>query len=80
MRTGRTSDLLRRRAEHLRDPSLKQYKFETVYRTDVYEDQRGLEQILHDTYNPPLDKIRPISPRNPNLDTYLDAARRYLSQ
>ena len=80
MRTGRSGDLLVRQGQHARDPLLKNYDFEPVYRTDVYEAQRGLEQLLHDTYNPPLNKIRPISPTNPNLQSYLDAARRLLNQ
>ncbi|MCY2924251.1 MAG: hypothetical protein NT031_02235 [Planctomycetota bacterium] len=80
MRTGRTCDLVRREAEHARDPLLRNYDFEAVYPTDVYTEQRGLEQILHDTYNAPLDRIRAISLRNPNLENYLEAARRYLGQ
>ena len=80
MRTGRTWDLVRRESELARDSLLKNYDFEPVYRTDVYEQQRGLEQLLHDTYNPPLNKIRPISPANPRLPDYLDAARRFLNQ
>jgi hypothetical protein len=30
--------------------------FEAVNPTDVYAEQRGLEQILHETYQPPLNK------------------------
>jgi hypothetical protein len=78
-RTGRTNDLLRREAEHARDPALKDLDFEPVHRTDVYNEQRGLEQLLHDTYNPPLNKVRPISPNNPNLQKYLDAANGYFN-
>ncbi|MCC7568261.1 MAG: RHS repeat-associated core domain-containing protein [Candidatus Methanofastidiosa archaeon] len=78
MRTGRTGNLARRRAEHFRDPALRRYYFEEIHRTDVYTQQRGLEQLLHDAYNPPLNKIRPISPRNPNRPMYLDAAKEYL--
>ena len=37
--------------------------------------QRGQEQLLHDEYKPPLDRVRPISPQNPRQDEYLDAAR-----
>ena len=77
-RTGRTNDLLRREAELARDPALKDLDFEPVHRTDVYNEQRGLEQLLHDTYNPPLNKVRPIGPNNPNLQKYLDAANGYL--
>ena len=72
--------LLRRQGEHFRDPLLKDYKFEPIYRTDVYSEQRGLEQLLHEQYGPPLNKINPISPTNPNRQLYLDAAEQYLNQ
>lgn len=78
MRTGRTNDLARRAAEHGRDPVLRDFEFEPVHRTDVYNEQRGLEQLLHDTYNPSLNKVRPISPTNPKLPTYQDAANAFL--
>lgn len=78
MRTGRTNDLARRAAEHGRDPVLRDFEFEPVHRTDVYNEQRGLEQLLHDTYNPPLNKVRPISPTNPKLPIYQDAADAFL--
>jgi hypothetical protein len=77
-RTGRSNDLLRREAEHARDPALKDFDFEPVHRTEVYSEQRGLEQLLHDMYQPPLNKVRPISPTNPNLQEYLDAADSHL--
>ena len=67
VRTGRSNDLLRREAEHARDPLLKDFNFDPVHRTDLYPEQRGLEQLLHDMYQPPLDKVRPISPTNPRL-------------
>ena len=78
VRTGRTNNLARREAEHSRDPRLSDYSFEAAARTDVYAEQRGLEQTLHDTYDPVLNKIRPISQNNKNLDTYMEAARDYL--
>ncbi|MBA4387845.1 MAG: hypothetical protein C0404_07680 [Verrucomicrobia bacterium] len=78
MRSGRSKDLRRREGDHARDPVLKDYEFEPVHRTDVYKEQRGLEQVLHDTFQPPLNKVRPISPQNPNLQEYLDAAKKYL--
>jgi hypothetical protein len=78
VRSGRTIDLTRREADHLRDPALKDFDFDTIYRTDVYNEQRGLEQVLHDTYQPPLNKIRPISPTNKNYNTYMEAAKNYL--
>jgi hypothetical protein len=78
VRSGRSGDLTRRAADHRRDPLLKDYDFDPVYRTDIYAEQRGLEKILHDTYQPPLDKIRPISPTNPKRQIYIDAAQKYL--
>ena len=80
MRTGRSRDLARRRTELGRNPDTKHFSFEPVYRTDIYEEQRGLEELLHDRYNPPLNKIRPISPTNPNYQKYLDAARDFLGR
>lgn len=80
MRTGRSNDLLRRGAEHGRDPNFRDFQFEPVHRTDVYSQQRGLEQLLHDTYNPPLNFRRPISPTNPNRPTYLDEAQQFLQR
>jgi hypothetical protein len=80
MRTGRTNDLLRRQAEHARDPRLKGYDFEATYRTDDYAQQRGLEQLLHDAHKPPLNKINPISPKNPNRQKYIDAGDYFLNQ
>lgn len=78
MRTGRTNDLARRAAELARNPSLSSYFFEPVYRTDIYAEQRGLEQELHWVNNPPLNKINPISSQNPNLLNYLHAANNFL--
>ena len=80
MRTGRTNDLARRQLEHARDPALRDYVFEPVHRTDVYAEQRGLEQLLHETHNPPLNRIRGISPTNPRLPEYRDAAQRFLER
>ncbi|NOY55282.1 MAG: GIY-YIG nuclease family protein [Actinobacteria bacterium] len=79
VRTGRTSDLIRRAGEHLRDPALADYEFEIIARTDIYAQQRGLEQLIHEAYSPPLNLIRPINPTNPSVTTYLDAAAEFLS-
>lgn len=79
MRSGRTKDLAMREAQHARNPDLKDYVFETVHRTDDYAQQRGMEELLNKTYNPPLDKILPISPTNPNAQVYRDAAQQYLN-
>jgi len=74
---GRTKDLARRQAEHRRDPLKEQFRFEIDWRTDDYAVQRGREQMLYDQYRPPLNRIRPISPRNPRLQAYLEAAKRF---
>jgi RHS repeat-associated protein len=78
MRTGRTNDLLRREAEHARDIILKDFEFEPVHRTDIPAARRGLEQMLHDEFKPPLNKIRPIDPANPRFEEYMDAAKEFL--
>jgi YD repeat-containing protein len=78
VRTGRSNNLARREAEHARDERLSAYAFEEVYRTDDYATQRGLEQVVHDRYQPPLNHIRPISPNNARRDVYMRAAERYL--
>ena len=75
MRTGRTKDHKRREKEHKQQPETKTLQYDRETRTDDYSIQRGQEQLLHDEYKPPLDKIRPISPQNPRRDEYLDAAR-----
>lgn len=80
MRTGRTGDLARRAAEHARDPLLEDLSFDPIYRTDVYAERRGLEQILHDAHQPPLNRINPIDPENPNFDEYMKAAKDYLTR
>ena len=78
VRSGRTNDFVRRQAEHARDPALKKYNFEEVHKTDVYAEQRGLEQILHETHSPQLNKIRGVDPNNPKAPTYKSAAEEYL--
>jgi Pretoxin HINT domain len=75
MRTGRSKNLDTRKGQHRRDPAHKDLDFEVDRRTDDYAQQRGREQVIHDTYDPPLDKIEPISPTNPHRGEYLDAAK-----
>ncbi len=74
MRTGRTNHLERRRSDHSRDSTTEALRFDVDWKTDDYAVQRGREQMLHDQYQPPMNKIRPISPRNPRRQHYLDAA------
>ena len=58
----------------------------TEYQTDVYAEQRGLEQMLYDRYpeaqfeNGGFNKIRGISPSNPNLPTYMRSAWDFLER
>ncbi|MFZ2360343.1 MAG: RHS repeat-associated core domain-containing protein [Anaerolineae bacterium] len=71
---GRTNNLTRREAEHrVAHPDLQ---LRPEFRSDNYEVQRGAEQILHDRFQPPLNKIQPISPRNPRRAQYINTARR----
>jgi RHS repeat-associated protein len=74
MKTGRTKDLSRREKQLSKEhPHLE---FEVDKRTDDYAQQRGREEVLYNEQNPPapLDKIRPISPRNLNAARYRQAA------
>jgi RHS repeat-associated protein len=75
MRTGRSNNLARRAAEHARDPQLRDLVFEVDKRTDNYAAQRGREQIIHDLHQPPLNRVRPVSPKNQRLETYLKEGR-----
>jgi RHS repeat-associated protein len=75
MRSGRSKNLARRAAQHMRDPQLKRFKFKVDKRTDSYNAQRGREQIIHDLYDPPLDIINPIDPKNPRKPRYMRAGR-----
>jgi uncharacterized protein with von Willebrand factor type A (vWA) domain len=80
MRSGRTKDLEVRETQHGRHPALGKYRYDVENRTDNLIEQRGLEQILHDTHHPPLNKIRPIDPKNPRYDEYMEAAKRFLER
>ncbi len=71
---GRTNNLARREAEHSR--SSPELEFNAEFQSNSREVQRGAEQILHDRYQPPQNKIQPISPRNPRRAQYINAARR----
>jgi hypothetical protein len=76
MKSGRTKELARRQPELRRQyPGLD---FEPKFKTNDYATQRGLEQMLHDTYKPPLDKINGIDPKNPKRQEYLDEAKDFL--
>jgi hypothetical protein len=78
VRSGRTNNLARRQAEHARDKDLGGYNFEVLYRSNNKKAVRGLEQMVHDQYKPRLNKINPISPKNPRRGAYMAAARAFL--
>jgi RHS repeat-associated protein len=80
VRTGRTNNLDRRFSEHGRKhPDLTP---QVDKRTDDRAAQRGREQIIHDANpsahaaNGGLDKINPISQKNPKRDDYMEAGRK----
>lgn len=68
------------------DPVLGDYHFNTEYRTHVYAEQRGLEQMLYHRYpaaqasNGGFNKICGISPTNPHLDFYTQSAFDFLER
>jgi hypothetical protein len=80
IRTGRSGNLDVRKVQHARDKALKDYDFEVVFRTDDRNQQRGLEQLVHEAYDPPLDKINGIRLNNPNRDLYLRAADDFIAK
>lgn len=80
MRTGRSNNLARRAAQHARDPNLKKYKFDIVFKSDVKAEQRGLEQVAHQVYSPPLDRINAVAANNRNIDAYVVAAQDFLTR
>jgi RHS repeat-associated protein len=79
VRTGRTFDFERRQNEHADNPILSPYRFEILYPTENYAEQRGLEQFVHWRFNPPFNYINPIGPRNINRYNYIHSATIYLN-
>lgn len=86
VRTGRTKDLKKREAQHKAKYGDK-YEFESVYKTDDYKEQRGLEDKVYkqheataNTSNGGLNKIGAISDKNKNKDEYIKAADDYLKR
>lgn len=77
-RSGRTNDFIRREGEHGRDPALRDFSLRPAFRSDNYSTVRGLEQIFHEVYNPPYNRIRATDPRKPATSQYLQDAHRYL--
>ncbi|MFD9504178.1 polymorphic toxin-type HINT domain-containing protein [Streptomyces sp. NPDC060035] len=84
VRTGRTNDLQRREREHARGDDTADYSFQVEYRTDVYREQRGLEQIVWMTNGrPTLPGVRRtagVNVRNRNYNKYMDAAGQFFAK
>ena len=84
IRTGRTKDLNKRKDQHALNEDTKDLRFEEKYKTDNYNEQRGLEQkVFNDnpqakSSNGGLNKIKPISDKNENKTIYENAAKDYL--
>jgi hypothetical protein len=77
-------NLAERQLAHARDPVLGQLRFQVEYRTDVFNEQVGLEQVLYDRYpeakvaNGGYNKYQPIGPSNSMRDTWMQAAQDFL--
>ena len=77
LRAGRTGDFLQRESQHRRDRSLPGHQFDPIFPTSNYVEQRGIEQILRDVYQPPFNRINPINPWSPRFSQYMNAAFTY---
>lgn len=83
VRTGRTNDLVRREAEHLRQYG-DDLQFNVAHRVDDYATQRGLEQFMYNqnptswAANGGLNKIRPISVNNSKIIDHEKAAASFI--
>jgi RHS repeat-associated protein len=84
VRTGRTNDLTRRQREHARADETTDFRFQIEYRTDVYAEQRGLEQIVWMLNGrPTLPGVRrtsPVAVGNKNYNRYMDAAGEFFAK
>ncbi|MEV7549720.1 RHS repeat-associated core domain-containing protein [Amycolatopsis sp. NPDC089917] len=84
VRTGRTNNLQRREREHARGKDTADYKFQAEYRTDVYREQRGLEQIVWMLNGRPtmsgVRRTAGVNVKNRNYNNYMDAAGRFLAK
>ena len=79
-RVGHTKNFKMRKQSYYNDPNFRGLDFNPIFKTDSYPERRGLEQYLYEEYDhPPLNKNRPISPRNDNLEEYIQAASNFLS-
>ncbi len=81
VRVGQTKDFNMRERSYKSKSDYFDLDFNPMYYTDEYAERRGLEQYLFDNFqSPPLNKYRPISPKNGKLDTYISAASKFLEK
>jgi hypothetical protein len=78
---GRTNDIQARRQDYRNDPRFRGMTFRELAQTNVYAEQRGLEQRAIDRYGarsvtgrPDQNRIEGISPNNPLYDVYRNAS------
>ncbi|WDL95507.1 RHS repeat-associated core domain-containing protein [Alicyclobacillus sp. ALC3] len=78
---GRTKNPIAREATHKANNEKAGLVFTPEYSGLSYQQARGLEQILFENnggLSNLINRINPISPKNDNISTYLNAARDYL--
>jgi RHS repeat-associated protein len=79
---GRTANFVARRGQHARDATRGAFRFVIDRISDDYAAVRGREQILYEECCKKgielLNRIRPVSARNPNLPEYMRRGRRLL--
>jgi RHS repeat-associated protein len=76
-RTGMAANLTKRKSDHKKDyPNLT---FEVDRRSGNRDARRGREQIIHEMYDPPLNKQNPISTKNntpEEIERMMEAGRK----
>ena len=77
-RTGMTNNLERRRGEHRRGKETEGLDFVIDTKSDDPVARRGREQLLYNKHRDTADlnRRRPISPKNPRLEEYLEEGRK----
>ena len=63
---------------HATNPVFGGLELEPINRTSCYPTMRGLQQLQMNNHSPSLNRIRGISPTNPNAAEYLGLGRGYL--